>query len=166
MIVLVGFMGSGKSTVGRMLAAKLDLGFADSDEVIERDQQMTIVEMFEEYGEEFFRKVEAATIVRLLSGPDQVLALGGGSLGSEQVRKALRPHHVVFLDVPFKRAKFRIREDPARPMLKRDDLEELYNQRIPVYRQVADLVVPASGRPGGVVKNVMGALARHPNVTK
>ena len=85
-IVLVGMMGVGKSTVGRRLAARLGLGFVDADEEIEKAAGMTITEMFERYGEDYFRDGERRVIARLMDGEPKVIATGGGAFMQEETR--------------------------------------------------------------------------------
>ncbi len=147
MIVLIGFMGAGKTTVGRILAKELLMPFIDSDQVIEDTEGLSVADIFEGYGEAGFRRVEAATILKLLAGPEVVLALGGGALGSAQVRQALAGHRVVLLDVALTEALERVASDPARPMLHKPNLSDLYDSRQHAYREAAEVVVSVSGRP-------------------
>lgn len=159
MIVLIGFMGAGKTTVGRLVADALGAPFVDADQVIEADEGISIPAIFERDGEAGFRQLEASTIARLLSGPEVVLALGGGSLGSEVVRAALVGHQVVLLDVSLDEALDRVGGDERRPMLWRPDLPELYQARQQAYRDTADLVVPVGARsPHEVAADVLAAL--------
>src|SRR5215471_17795468 len=85
-VVLVGMMGAGKSSIGRRLAARLDIAFADADAEIEAAHRMTIPEIFESYGEAYFRSGEARVIARLLDNGPQVLATGGGAFMNEDTR--------------------------------------------------------------------------------
>lgn len=159
MIVLIGFMGAGKTTVGRLLAEYLLIPFIDSDQVIEASEGLTIREIFLTKGEAEFRRIEAVTITGLLAGPDVVLALGGGALTTPEVRAALVAHQVVLLDVAFEEALERVAADPARPMLHKPDLSGLYDRRRDDYRQAAHASVPVSGRsPREVVEDVLAAL--------
>ncbi|HEY3339687.1 MAG TPA: shikimate kinase [Propionicimonas sp.] len=159
MIVLIGFMGAGKTTVGRLLAEHLLMPFIDSDEVIERTEGLAVREIFATRGEAEFRRIEAATVTRLLAGPDVVLALGGGALTTPEVRAALGAHQVVLLDVAFEEALERVAADPGRPMLHKPDLSGLYDRRQDDYREAARVAVPVSGRsPRTVVEDVLAAL--------
>jgi shikimate kinase len=158
-IVLIGFMGAGKTTVGGLLAEHLGMPFVDSDAVIEAYEGLAVREIFATRGEAEFRRVEAATITRLLAGPDVVLALGGGALTTPEVRAALVGHQVVLLDVAFEEALERVASDPGRPMLHRPDLSGLYDRRQDEYREAARVAVPVSGRsPREVVADVLAAL--------
>ena len=159
MIVLIGFMGAGKTTVGGLLAEHLGMPFVDSDAVIEASEGLAVREIFATRGEAEFRWVEAATIRRLLAGPDVVLAVGGGALTAAEVRAALAAHQVVLLDVAFEEALERVAADPGRPMLHRPDLSGLYDRRQDDYREAARVAVPVSGRsPREVVADVLAAL--------
>ena len=159
MIVLIGFMGAGKTTVGRLLAEQLLMPFIDSDQVIERSEGLAVREIFATRGEADFRRIEAATITGLLAGPDVVLALGGGALTTPEVRAALAGHQVVLLDVAFEEALERVAADPGRPMLHKPDLSGLYDRRQEDYRAAARVAVPVSGRsPRTVVADVLAAL--------
>jgi shikimate kinase len=159
LIVLIGFMGAGKTTVGRMLAQHLGLPFVDSDAVIQDAEGLAVREIFETQGEVGFRQIEAATITSLLDGPDAVLALGGGALTSPQAQTARAGHQVVLLDVALDEALERVASDPGRPMLHTPDLSGLYSRRQDAYRDAADVAVQVSGRsPREVVAEVLAAL--------
>lgn len=159
MIVLIGFMGAGKTTVGRLLAEHLGLPFVDSDAVIEASEGLAVREIFDTRGEAGFRTIEAATIRGLLDGPDAVLALGGGALTTPEVQAALDGHEVVLLDVAFDEALERVAADPGRPMLHKPNLSGLYEGRQGDYREVATTTVPVSGRsPREVVADVLAAV--------
>lgn len=146
MIVLIGFMGAGKTTVGRSLAARLNLPFIDTDEVIEHASGLSISDIFEGYGEEGFREIEARTIAEQLAGPPAVVALGGGAVTTESVRENLAGHQVVLLDITLSDALGRLGGDSSRPMLRRPDLGEIFAARETLYRQVATLRIPVAGR--------------------
>jgi shikimate kinase len=159
MIVLIGFMGAGKTTVGLLLARHLGLPFIDSDKVIEESEGLAVREIFETEGEAAFRRIEEATITDLLDGPDAVLALGGGALTSPGVRTALAGHQVVLLDVALDEALERVASDPGRPMLHTPDLSGLYARRQDAYRDAAEVAVQVSGRsPREVVAELLAAL--------
>jgi shikimate kinase len=145
-IVLVGFMGAGKSTVGRLLARQLEVAFHDVDDVIQRRSGMTVAHLFAEHGEAHFRDLEQRTVLELVSGPPAVVALGGGATEHPQVRLALAGHQVVYLQVSHDQALARVGRDPQRPMLKRPDLAQLHETRTLAYRDVASIVVATDGR--------------------
>jgi shikimate kinase len=159
MIVVVGFMGAGKTTVGRMLAAKLGLPFADSDQVIEEQAGRPIRSIFAEDGEPAFRDLEHDVIAGLLAGPDKVLALGGGAASHPVTRAMLAPVPVVFLRVGYEEAMSRVGSDKGRPMLGRPDVKSLYADRQALYSSVATLAVDTDARsPDEIVLDVLAAL--------
>lgn len=165
MIVLVGFMGAGKTSVGRLLAARLDVPFRDSDEVVEAREGRAVREIFAVDGEAEFRRLEREAIASLLDGPDAVVALGGGAVEDGSTRTALSRHTVVYLRAGLDDLKARVGEDPSRPMLRRGGVEELYRRRLPHYERVADAVVDACAGPPeevaeAVVRLLGGRLSR------
>ena len=148
MIVLVGFMGAGKTTVGELLAARLGLPFTDADHAIAENEEMPVPQIFAERGEAAFRALEAETIASLLAGPRLVLALGGGAVEHEQTRRALKAaEHTVYLHVPYQAALDRVGGDAGRPMLARADLAEIFQRRLAAYADVATYTVSTEGRP-------------------
>lgn len=158
-IVLVGFMGAGKSTIGRALAARLGMSFVDSDEVIEAAAG-SIPHIFAAEGESGFRAREAAVIADLLTGPPAVISLGGGAVSTPSVRDVLSGHQVLLLDVPLADALARVGVDEGRPVLARDDLPQLYADRQQWYRQVASVVLDATQPPEQVTDAAVSFLRR------
>ncbi len=146
---MVGLMGAGKTTIGRSLAKRLGFDFIDSDHEIEFRTGVSIPTIFEIEGEEGFRKREAQVIAELSRLNDYVVATGGGVVLRPDNRANLRTHgFVVYLDVPPPTLWERTCHDRNRPLLQVENpflkLEELYSQRDPLYREVADLVVDGS----------------------
>jgi shikimate kinase len=158
-IVIVGFMGAGKTTVGRLLAAKLGLPFADSDQVIEEQAGRPIRRIFAENGEPTFRELEHGVIASLLDSPDMVLALGGGAASHPVTRSLLAAVPVVYLRVGFAEAMSRVGGDRSRPMLARPDVQAVYEERQALYASVATLTVDTDGRPPDeIARAVLAAL--------
>lgn len=153
-IVLVGFMGAGKTTVGRALAARLGMAFVDADEAIEA-RGRSISDIFATDGEAGFRTLEADVIADLLTGPPAVIALGGGAVGTAAVRSLLASHQVLLLDIPLAAALQRVGGDPARPMLARDDVPQLYAARQQLYQDVATAVLDADRDPEQVTETAV-----------
>jgi shikimate kinase / 3-dehydroquinate synthase len=148
-LVLVGFMGAGKSTSARALAAGLGVEALDSDHVVERRLGEPIESYFDREGEQAFRAREEEVVLELLERPDTtVIALGGGALGSERVRDALRGHTVVHLEVDPDEA-WRRASNHGRP-LARDPTRfaQLHTDRMALYGSVADVIVPPGEREG------------------
>jgi shikimate kinase len=146
-IFLVGMMGAGKTTVGRLLAQSLGKTFIDSDEEIQQRTGVTIPHIFDVEGEAGFRQREAGVIQDLVKFDNIVLATGGGAVLNAQSRDAL--HHngiVVYLKSTVHDLWQRTRHDRNRPLLQTDDprarLKELFEQRDPLYAEVADLLMP------------------------
>jgi shikimate kinase len=146
MIVLVGFMGAGKTTVGRLLAAKLGVPFTDSDHVIEDRAGKPIPRIFTEDGEPAFRQLEHDVIADLLGGDDLVLAVGGGAVEHARTRALLCAAPVAYLRVSYAEAVNRVGSDGGRPMLARPDITEVYEHRQAAYGQVATITVDVDGR--------------------
>lgn len=138
-IVLVGAPGSGKSSVGRLLAAELGRDFIDVDSHIEQSQGKPIAEIFIDDGEAFFRRLEEDATLELIQ-TDAVVSLGGGAVLSATVREALAHHDVVWLEVSIGQATRRVGMNTVRPLLLgnvRGRLIELLRERTPLYESVA-----------------------------
>lgn len=156
-IVLVGFMGAGKSTVGRLLAARLGLGFVDSDDEIERVAGTSIAEIFAAGGEGRFRELERSVVQDALNGSGGVVALGGGALGDPATRAALEWTTVVHLDVSFMTAMHRVGDDQRRPLLTKGDVKALFDERQAVYRSAADITVATDDKtPDAIAEEIAG----------
>jgi len=145
-LVFAGFMGAGKSSAARSVAAELGVQALDSDHELERELGEPIESWFDRNGEAAFRKREEEVVLRLLERPDlRVLALGGGSLSSERVQEALRRHVVVYLDVETEAAWHRA--SGGRPLARdRNRFEQLHEERRPLYEELADAWLPAADR--------------------
>ena len=145
-LVFVGFMGAGKSTSARSLAAELGVEALDSDRELEAELGEPIEGFFDREGEEAFRAREEEVVLRLLARPDAgVVALGGGAPGSERVREALRAHTVVHLEVDPEDA-WRRATGRGRPLARdRGRFDQLHADREALYASVADAVVPRAG---------------------
>lgn len=150
-IFLIGPMGAGKSSVGKYLAGQLDMDFYDSDEVIEMRTGVDIGWIFDVEGEEGFRKREIAAIVELANLSNIVLATGGGSIMAPEVQQALKSHGVIFfLDVSLSYQYNRTLNESRRPLLRVDNrqevIEQLYEERNPIYHALADYYVLTDNR--------------------
>lgn len=144
-LILVGLMGAGKSSVGRLVAQQLGVPFIDSDIEIERVSRMTITELFAAYGEEEFRALEARVIKRLLKGGPRVVSTGGGAFINARTRRHIKKGGLsVWLKADLDVLWDRVNKRDTRPLLKTENpkqtLENLMNARYPVYAE-ADLTV-------------------------
>lgn len=166
-IFLVGLMGAGKTTVGRLLAKRLGMKFVDSDHEIEARTGATISWIFEIEGEESFRRREVETIRDLTGRSGVVLATGGGAVIHPENRKHLKARGtVIYLRASVNNILQRTMHDKSRPLLqtenRKEKLEELARQRDPLYREVADIIVD-TGRPNvhAMVQSIMAQLANY-----
>ena len=154
-VVLVGMMGAGKSSVGKRLAARLGLPFVDADAEIEAGAQLTIPEIFERFGETYFREGERKVIARLLGGGPQVLAAGGGAFMNKTTRDNIAAHGVSIWLKPDVEVLFaRVRKKTNRPLLKTADpegtLRRLLEERSPTYA-LADITIESREGPHDMV---------------
>ena len=159
-IVLVGMMGAGKSSVGRRLAARLDIPFVDADTEIEAAASMTIPEIFAKHGEGYFRAGEARVVARLLDSGPQVLATGGGAIMDQNTRDLMHIKGIMVwlkadLDVLLKRTKRR----SDRPLANK--IKVLLPLREPIYAQ-SDIVVQSRDEPHETIVEEIIALLRRP----
>ena len=162
-MAIVGYMGSGKTTVGRLLARRTGREFVDLDAEVSRGANRTIPEIFAESGEERFRDLEQQALLSALERPDDVvISCGGGAILRDGNRAALRETPTVFLseDVDALYARTRGSGRPLRGG-SREDFARRYAERLPLYREVADVEVHADGRgPVAVVEEVARWLLR------
>ena len=164
-IVLVGMMGAGKTSVGKRLAQRLGLPFVDADAEIEAGAQMTIPEIFERFGEPYFRDGERRVIARLLDDGPKVLATGGGAFLNEATRRRIaEPGVSIWLKPDFEVLLRRVRKRSNRPLLRTADpeatLRRLLDERSPTYA-LADMTIESHDGPhDAVVEAMVGALSR------
>lgn len=162
-IVMVGLMGAGKSSIGRRLAARLEMPFVDADTEIEAAAGCTIAEFFERHGEAAFRDGERRVIARLLEGDPKVLATGGGAFMDAETRSAIAASGIsVWLRADLDTLVRRTARRTSRPLLNNADpartLEDLMETRYPVYAQADITVESDDGPPDETVARVIEAL--------
>ena len=168
-IVLVGMPGSGKSAVGRRLAAQLELPFVDADEEIEQAAGKPIMDIFKDHGEAYFREGERKVIARLLGSGPQVLATGGGAFMVEETRDNIRRSGIsVWLKAELSLLLRRVSRRNNRPLLEQDPegtMQRLMATRYPVYA-TADIAVESRDLPhDAIVTEIIDALAGSPHLT-
>lgn len=162
-IVLIGMMGCGKTSVGRPLAARLGLDFADADAEIEAEHRMTIPEMFSRYGEPYFRDVERQVLARLLADGPKVVATGGGAFMDAETRARIARQGVsIWLKADFEVLIRRLRRRANRPLLQTPDpegtLRKLIEDRYPVYALADVTVMSDDGSHEALAVETMEAL--------
>jgi shikimate kinase len=163
-VALVGMMGAGKTSIGKRLAVRLEVPFRDADHEIEAAAGLAVSEIFEKYGEPYFRDGERRVIARLLGEGPHVLATGGGAYMDDTTRAAMREAaFTIWLNAPVDVLLGRVRKRETRPLLKNGDmratLERLLAERGPVYAQ-ADMVLESVDEPhGAAVEKIVAALA-------
>lgn len=163
-IVLIGFMGCGKTTIGRQLASRLEFGFTDTDALIEARIGVTIAEYFTKHGEDAFRDIESEVINRVSNLANQVIATGGGAILRDDNRMHLRSGNAVIWltarpDVVVARTE---RRRGVRPLLSNDEdpierVLRILAIRGPLYQSIADVIVDTSDRP---VHRAVGDIVR------
>lgn len=161
-VVLVGPPGSGKSTVGALLAERLGTRHRDTDADVENEAGKPISDIFVDSGEAHFRQLERAAVAAALTG-DEVLSLGGGAIMHPDTRAELAGHTVVFLDVSPGEASKRVGLGVARPLLLgnvRTQLKNLMDARRPLYVEVAKVVIDTDSRtPEEIVDEILAQLS-------
>jgi shikimate kinase len=162
-VAIVGYMGSGKTTLGRLLARATGREFVDLDRAISKSAGKGIPEIFAEHGEAYFRDLEHEALREALGGKTPcIVACGGGVVIRPENRALLRGVTTVFLredtEVLYRRTR-----GPGRPLraASREEFEARYRERLPLYGEVADLEIDAAGRsPSRVTEEVIGCLSR------
>ena len=163
LLVLVGPMGAGKTTVGRILAEQLGVRARDTDADVEAAEGRAVSDIFVESGEEAFRTIEAAAVAEALRTHDGVVSLGGGAVLDPATRELLAPLPVVFLQVGLAEAVRRVGLGSGRPLLLgnvRARIKALLDERTPIYESVATFTVDTDGRtPDEVADEIREAMA-------
>ncbi len=155
-IFLCGFMGAGKSVVGRELARELNWPLLDTDQMIE-ERHGPITKIFEEKGEPYFRQLEADLAQELASAERVVISTGGGFVLSQEVQEQLKKSCVVYLEVPFEDCYERIK-DSDRPLVRansKEQLHEIFKKRDKIYRSVASICVENRGMLNKTVTQII-----------
>lgn len=159
-IVLTGFMGTGKTEVGRLLARKLGYKFIDADSVIEEDQKMPITEIFKRFGEPYFRDIESKVIKRLSEMEGVVISTGGGAVLRQENMDNLRKNGIIICLMASPETIYeRTKKDTSRPLLQVENplqrIKELLDFRRPYYEK-ADIMIDTDGKtPEEVAREIL-----------
>lgn len=168
-LILIGLMGAGKSSVGRIVASQLGIPFIDTDSEIERVSRMTIPELFAAYGEQEFRALESRVIKRVLRGGPRVVSTGGGAFINERSRKFIKKGGLSLwlkadLDVLWER----VNKRDTRPLLRTENpkkiLEDLMNARYPIYAEADLTVISRDVRKEKMANEILAVVAGIPYV--
>lgn len=164
-VILIGFMGSGKSAVGRILAEKLHAPFADLDHIIERAAGRSIASIFAEEGESGFRDREHRALLQALREPFHILSCGGGAILRDENRALLLQQPRVFcLNATPETLWQRVRHDRSRPLLQTDDpraaLQRLYDARLPIYQTFPRQISTDGFRTSEVADHILSELRK------
>lgn len=160
-IVLIGFMGSGKSTVGRLLARKLNYDFVDTDALIEARTKQQIKDIFEKMGEPAFRQIEAKVVAEVAKSEGKVIACGGGViLNSKNIQALQKNGLIVYLKAEPEVLYSRVKKSEIRPLLNVPDPEtrfyEIFSERRLRYEKAADLIIDITElKPSEIAKKVV-----------
>lgn len=154
-------MASGKSTVGRLLARRLDYRYVDTDREIMARTGITIEKIFSRYGEGWFRQYESKLLVELARSKKNIVSLGGGAILADANRQIFKNGHWVYLDVPFSVLQHRLNKNSrGRPLARKgtDAIWDLYRRREPLYRQASYIIRCGSDCPDFICQKIMNRL--------
>lgn len=164
-IILCGFMGCGKTTVGKILSRILKAPYVDMDKYIEDDCGMKVSEIFAKYGEGHFRELEREAAKKLSENQGMIISAGGGTLTFKENVEALSSSgRIVFIDTPVEDIIYRLRGDTTRPLLQCENREQvikdLHKKRTPLYKAAATVYVDGSLPPKVVAKSIASIILR------
>ena len=158
-LVLVGMMGSGKSTIGSLISKKLNLKFIDIDNVLENEAKMKISEIFEKKNESFFRSLEEKITLKTLKNHNSIISLGGGAFFNEKIRKEITSNHISFwLNCSSKTLLKRLKKNKRRPIankLNDKELIKLINKRNKIYEKAKFEINCNNLTKNNIVQNIL-----------
>jgi shikimate kinase len=162
-IVLTGMMGSGKSTVGKLLSENLGIQFVDLDVFIEQSENLSISEIFKQKGEKYFRQIEKDKILEIFNENNQVISLGGGAFEDDNIRKFLLKNScVIYLKTSPQKIFERIKNDTTRPLLSGEmsisKINEILDVREKNYNSAEKIILTDEKEPNLVVDEILGVL--------
>ena len=154
-------MACGKTRAGRLLAQKLNRKFIDTDNLIEIETGLTIVDIFAKHGEDYFRRLERQTIQTLSKQHRVIVSLGGGAVMDPATQQIIKTGIWIFIDTPFDIIKERVSRRSHRPLAKDPDrLKELYNLRLPTYK-AAPVIIAANGDADETCQMILQRILSH-----
>lgn len=149
-IILIGFMGSGKSTISRLLGSKLQYPVLDTDDLVEKKAGLTTPEIFDKHGEPRYRELEIEVSKELKAIKNHVIATGGGVIINKIILDYLKMNNgtIVFLETTFNEIARRVSKHPRpRPLFKNSDqAKKLYDFRLPIYKEYADIIISTDNK--------------------
>ncbi len=163
-IVLIGMMGSGKTSVGKELAKKLNVAFIDIDQEIEKKYQMNISEIFQTRGESFFRKIEENVSCQLINGKPCVISIGGGGFLNKKIRNKIKINAIsIWINTSLNKIYQRLNKSKnKRPLLNYQNLKksikEIYDKRKPIYKKANYKIQTKSDNKKMIVENIIKKL--------
>ena len=163
-IVLIGMMGSGKTSVGKELAKKLNVAFIDIDQEIEKKYQMNIPEIFQTKGESFFRKIEENVSCKLINGKPCVISIGGGGFLNKKIRGKIKINAIsIWINTSLNKIYQRLNESKnKRPLLNyknlRKSIKEIYDKRKPIYKKANYQIQTKSDNKKIIAENIIKKL--------
>lgn len=159
-IIIYGFMASGKTTIGKIIAEAMNLSFIDTDEEIEKKYNQKIIDIFETEGEEYFRQIESKVINQVVVPPNKVISVGGGAVLLKENLDILKKDGImVMLDVPLDMIKERLKDDCLRPLAK-GNIDDLYKKRFNTYLSISDIIINARTELNETCKNIVSILKK------
>lgn len=163
-VILCGFMASGKTTVGKKFARRKNMTFIDMDKYIEKQENMTVDEIFKNKGEDYFREAEHKASIALSKKKNTVIATGGGALTFKRNVDVLsKTGTIVLIDTPLPFLLKRLANDTTRPIINKPNrneiIKKLYYQRMPKYKTAADITINGYGTSGRIAKNLVNILS-------
>ena len=162
-IALVGMMGCGKTTIGKLIAKDLNFSFIDTDELIVEKENRSINKIFEENGEEFFREIETSILLKTLNNDNQIISTGGGIIKKDKNIKLLKEKSIViYLEADDKTLYERVKNNKDRPLLNVDDMQEkittLLKERENKYKQAHHTISTTNKEPNNIAKEITGII--------
>lgn len=149
-IVLIGFMGSGKTVIARKLSRALKKQIIDTDEIIEKKQKIKIKKIFKLYGEKYFRKLESDVVKFVSKQKDKIISTGGGVVTkSKNIRELKKNGIIVYLKNRFKTSLKRLKHKKDRPLFNVADIKrtrQLFNKRLSLYKKAADIIIKTDNK--------------------